>query len=207
MASTNLSVIARELFDIVVMVAFLAYIFKDIIKPRGQQAMVNFIDQGKLNKAKSSWLTSDLWFTVAVVAPCIVLHELAHKFVALGFGYDAVFYAFYHQQFTLILGILAILSVTYNWGFILIVPGFVQIFDGPPPGINALIAFAGPAIHAAFYGASVLAQRNNWWMHTAQHRDFWHMTRKLNGFLFIFNMLPLPGIDGFKVYTSLFQLL
>jgi Zn-dependent protease len=44
-------------------------------------------------------------------------------------------------------------------------------------------------------------------MHTPEHRDFWHMSRKLNGFLFIFNMLPLPGVDGFKVYTSLFQLL
>jgi len=197
----------REIFDIFVMVVFLAYIFKDIIRPRHSQAILKYVDQNiNVDNLTSKFKNDDIWFTIAVVAPCIVLHELAHKFTAIGFGYDAVFYAFYHQPFTLLLGIVAILSVTYNWGFILIVPGFVQILGGPPPTTNALIAFAGPLIHALFYGASILAQRRGWASTQRQH-DFLHMTRKLNGFLFIFNMLPLPGIDGFKVYTSLASLL
>lgn len=196
----------REILDIFIMVAFLAYIFKDIIKPRQQQSIIEYIDRGNVDKATSSWLSSDLWFTIAVVGPCIVLHELAHKFVAMAFGYDAVFYAFYHQPFTLIVGIIAILSITYNWGFLLIVPGFVQILGGPPPGTNALIAFAGPAIHGLFYLTSLVVERQGL-AGTPDQRDFWYMTRKLNGFLFIFNMLPLPGIDGFKVFTSLVQLL
>ena len=197
----------REIFDILVMVVFLAYIFKDIIRPRRAQDVLNYVDQGKLSSDLASALQrDDIWFTIAVVAPCIILHELAHKFTAIGFGYDAVFYAFYHEPFTLIIGLVAILSVTYNWGFLLIVPGFVQIMGGPPPGTNALIAFAGPLIHAVFYAGSILAQRQGW-ATTQRQADFLHMTRKLNGFLFIFNMLPIPGIDGFKVYTSLAQLI
>jgi len=32
----------------------------------------------------------------------------------------------------------------------------------------------------------------------------WLFTRRINGFLFILNMLPFPGFDGFKVYAGLF---
>lgn len=197
----------REAFDIVVMVAFLAYIFHDIIRPRRGQNIIHYVDKGLLGddlRNKAWW--DDLWFTIAVVAPCIILHELAHKFIAIGFGYNAVFYAFYHQTFTLILGVLAVLSKYFDWGFILIVPGFVQILGDTTAGASALIAAAGPAIHAAFWLAALAVLRLGW-ASTQRANEFWVMTKKLNGFLFLFNMLPFPGIDGFTVYTSIAQLL
>jgi len=30
-----------------------------------------------------------------------------------------------------------------------------------------------------------------------------YFTKYINGFLFIVNMLPIPGLDGFWVYTGL----
>ena len=82
----------------------------------------------------------DLWFAILISAPAVVLHEIAHKFVAMGFGYSASFDLFY---FGLGLGLLLRLI---NSPFLIIAPGYVTI---PPIVSNnelayRLIAFAGP---------------------------------------------------------------
>ncbi|HIH49009.1 TPA: hypothetical protein HA296_05395, partial [Candidatus Woesearchaeota archaeon] len=34
---------------------------------------------------------------------------------------------------------------------------------------------------------------------------FWLITQKVNLFLFIFNMLPIPPFDGFTVFSGLYH--
>ena len=196
----------REIIDILIMTGFLGYLFMDMIRPRRDVSVLSMVDKGlDLRGMKKSMWWKDFKYAAAVLGPAIILHELAHKFVAIGFGLDAQFYAFYASQTTLILGLIAVLAKLMGWGFFLIVPGFVRIFGGATPFESTLIAFAGPAIHALFYLGCILLTR--YVTLTPRQRDFVAVTQKVNGFLFIFNMLPIPGFDGSKILSGLLGML
>lgn len=193
-----------EIVDIFIMTAFLAYLFEDYVKPRSSADIVSMLDRGVTGNAlkkRKAW--EDLKFAALVIAPGVILHELAHKFVAIGFGHQATFQAFYQDPFTLMLGVIAILSKVLNWGFIFIVPGFVSISAGATALQTGIIAFAGPLIHALFWAGSKVALDTN----AVENRAFWAMTRRINGFLFVFNLLPIPGFDGHKVLLSMLSFL
>ncbi len=169
-----------EIVDALVMVIVVAYIFSDIIPSQGRRH--NSIS---LN-------------AVLAVAPGIILHEFAHKIVAIILGFKAVFSASY-----VFLMVGALLKFV-NAGFIFFVPGYVSINCAGGACITgietAMIAFSGPAINGILY----LWAR---WYETKIKNGNWLMlirvTKKLNGFLFIFNMLPVPLFDGWKVYAGL----
>jgi len=65
----------KELFDIIVMTVILGVIFQDVFrryrKPYEFYREVRFDWEG-------------LKFAMMITAPAIILHELAHKFVAMG---------------------------------------------------------------------------------------------------------------------------
>lgn len=186
-----------ELFDIVLMSLVLGFLFKDAFRPVPRK--IDVLDrylQPKLRKA------DDFWFAVAVIAPGVIIHELAHKFVAMGFGLQATFHAFYANSTTLFLGVIAIIAKLTGFGFIFLVPGYVQIALGGTPLQQAIIAFAGPAVHGLFYLGAWLVLRYKKGL-THRQVQFASLTKYINGFLFVLNMLPIPGIDGFHVYSSL----
>jgi Zn-dependent protease len=173
----------RELFDVLIMTLAVGYIFMDLFRRQ------------HFGFDKKAFL-----FACLVTAPALIAHELAHKFVALSYGLDATFHAAY---FWLALGI--ILKML-RFGFIFFVPAYVSIGNGAvAPSASALIAFAGPALNLVLFIASwaMLKQkrmkRNTW--------IFWQVTKQINLFLFIFNMLPIPFFDGLKVYQGLYQTL
>lgn len=169
-----------ELFDIVIMTLAVGFIFADMFRSYlGDRAF---------------------WFSCLVTAPALIAHELAHKFVALGFGLEATFHAAY---FWLILGIVLKLL---RFSFIFFVPGYVSIGAGimaVQPLPSALIAFAGPLLNLVLF---VVA-----WAMLKQRRLkkntflFLQVTKQINLFLFVFNMLPIPMFDGLKVYQGLFS--
>ncbi len=173
----------KELFDVLIMTLAVGYIFMDLF--RRQQF-------GFDKKA--------FMFACLVTAPALIAHELAHKFVALSFGLDATFHAAY---FWLALGI--ILKML-RFGFIFFVPAYVSIGNGAAaPGAFALIAFAGPALNLVLFliAWALLKQKR-------MKRSTWvflQVTKQINLFLFIFNMLPIPFFDGLKVYQGLYQVL
>ena len=190
-----------ELVDIVIMSLFLGWLFEDFLTPKTKT--VNDV----VNKyvGGSNWYNSDFWFSVSVVAPSIIFHELAHKFVGLGFGYDAVFHAFYHNQFTFILAGVAAAMKLMNSGFLILVPGFVLITGDPTAFQNFWISFAGPLVHLLFFlGAWVLEKNISV---GARKREYLYLTKKVNGLLFVFNMLPIAGFDGAQVFDSLFEMI
>jgi len=134
----------------------------------------------------------DFKFAALVAAPGIVLHELAHKFVAMGFGYSATFTIW---PIGLIIGIILKLIGS---PFILLAPGYVQIPMITDAVIYRLIAFAGPAVNLILWIVSIIVLKNVVNMSRKQVA-FWSLTKTINMILFFFNMIPFGPLDGAKV--------
>lgn len=177
-----------EIFDIVIMTLIVGYVFSGLFKrPVGE-------DYDPLKHFKARFDFRDIKFAILVTAPAIILHELGHKFVALGFGLEAQFQAAWFFLF------LALVLKFMNFGFIFIVPAFVAILGSATPLEFGLIAFAGPAVNLILWLGATFALKNNLFRKYTPALAF---TSKINMFLFIFNMLPIPGFDGSKVFTGL----
>ncbi len=190
----------HELFDIVLMTVILGFLFMDSFKPPARKN-TDVLDQFK-NKSAGWW--ERFLFSVALIAPTVILHELAHKFVAMSFGLQATFHAFYANSTTLMLGVFAIIAKLTGLGFVFLVPGFVSISGTASPLVYSVIAFAGPAVHGlAWLGTKLYLTYGRTKHLSARARLFAVIFMKINGFLFILNMLPIPGIDGFTVYKGL----
>ena len=143
---------------------------------------------------------SNLWneikFGIAIAAPAVILHELAHKFLALGYGFSATYVA---SWFGLGIGIFLKFLAP---GFIFFIPGYVSII-GMGTGLQfALVAIAGPLTNLALFLIFWYMEKYSI-MH--KYHFVWHTGKTINLWLFIFNMLPIPGIDGFKFYLNLWQ--
>ena len=186
-----------EVVDIVIMSLFLGFLFQDIIFPRGRS-----VDPTKMYATGFDW--KGFWYSTMLIAPSIILHELGHKFVAMSYGMQAVFHAFYAQTFTFWLGMFALLSKFFSFGFIFLVPGFVSITGTGTALEFALISFAGPAVHLVVWIGSLLVL-THYKKLTSKQKIFVTLLKQINMFLFIFNMLPIPGFDGFGVYSSLLR--
>ncbi len=195
----------KEIFDILLMTAVLGFLFKDSFKPAAR-ASVDVLDRYMKPVHKQKGRFSNFWFAVLVIGPGVILHELAHKFVAMGFGLQATFHAFYASSTTLFLGVIAIIAKLTGFGFVFLVPGFVSIIGNATPAQYAIIAFAGPAVHALFWLGAYLYPKLSKAKLSPRTAQIVHLTRYINGFLFILNMLPIPGIDGYAIYRSLLSL-
>ena len=170
----------REVIDILVMTLGVGFIFMDIFKvPR---------------VTKFDWHA--LMWACLVTGPAVILHELAHKFVAIAFGVEAVFHAAYPF---LLLGI--ILKLVRS-PIIFLIPGYVSLPALLPTIPLMLVAFAGPALNGLLYILAVYVMQTR----KLSRKAFvlWFATRRINGFWFILNLLPIPGLDGFKVFAALF---
>ena len=186
-----------EIIDLALMTIFVGYIFSDMIpiKREHYDPLVHYRKRFDFERLK---------FAVMATAPAIIVHELAHKFVALGFGLNAVFYAFYRSSFTLMLGVLTIISKLTGFGLMFFIPGFVSISGHGNHMQYALAAFAGPFVNLILWlGAWYLLKIKR---HKSKHYLLLSLTQRINMFLFIFNMLPIPGFDGYKVFIELIRI-
>lgn len=185
-----------EIIDLMLMTLFVGYVFSDIIPIRRES-------YDPLVHYKRRFDFEGLKFAIMATAPAIIVHELAHKFVAIGFGLNAVFMAFYRNSFTLLLGFLTIISKLTGFGFMFFVPGFVEIGGAGTNLQFTLTAFAGPFVNLILWiGAWYLLKNRKY---RKKHHLLLLLTSRINMFLFIFNMLPIPGFDGYKVFTGLIR--
>ncbi len=193
----------RELIDVLVMSFALGFIFKDAFLPARKMVVSDNYDPLEYyrNPRKINIRTGFI-FAMIVTVPAIVLHELGHKMLALSFGMSAEFNAAY---FWLMLGIIMKLM---NFGFIFFVPAYVSIGGLGTSFQMSAIAFAGPAVNLLLFLVPFLLLKS-----TAFRKKYktyipiLAITARINIFLFIFNMLPIPGFDGSKVFTGLVQAL
>jgi Zn-dependent protease len=179
-----------EIIGLIVITLYIGYIFTGIVRLR-PKTVYDIMNPRKLD-------LRDFKFAILVSAPAVVLHELAHKFVAMLFGYSATFQAFYSSTFTLILAGISIVLKAVGSPFILIVPGFVQIASVTDPIVYRLIAFAGPFLNLLLWLTATLMLK---YIQNLKRNQmvFLAITKQINMWLFIFNMLPLFPLDGSKV--------
>jgi len=177
-----------EIINLIVITFVLGYIFSGFL-PRQRNVL----------EARGWFDWEDLKFAAIVAAPAVILHELGHKFVAIAFGLAATFYVFW-----LGLGLGVILKLVGS-PFLFLAPAYVAI----PPGATALqsflIAFAGPGMNLLLWGLSALMLK---YRTHASHKEMlgWAVSKKLNLFLFWFNLIPLPPLDGYAVLNGLLAL-
>lgn len=132
----------------------------------------------------------------ALVGVSFVGHELAHRTIARKFGATAVY------QMWPIGVILAVLVSLL--GFIIAAPGAVVISEskarwrGTAMGIgrteSGIISLSGPAFNLALASLSMF-------LLTFTGLAWFSFAARINIFLALFNLLPIPPLDGSKVLT------
>jgi Zn-dependent protease len=179
-----------ELLDIVIMTFAIGFIFSRYYRKEPvEEDPIKFY-------ATQNTIFHQIMYGAMIAAPAVVLHELAHKFVAMSFGATAILHAPYFMY------ALAILMVIMNFPFFFLVGGYVT-HTALPPLPSAFVAIAGPLmniflwlIFKALFTYKIVPKK--YWKELV-------MMSKLNLFLGIFNMLPIPGFDGFNFYISIFN--
>lgn len=173
----------RELRDIAISMVVLAAAFMILYR---DDAIMSYL----------SYHLGDTLSWVALFCVCFVLvflsfllHELGHKFAAQGFGMWSEFRMFP-------MGLLLTL-VSSAFGFLFAAPGAVVIQGRATKEENGKIGIAGPVVNIVLaavgiagclltnYSAAVL---------------FFSMFAYLNAFLAVFNLLPIPPLDGSKIW-------
>jgi Zn-dependent protease len=185
----------QELIDMVIMVLGVGFIFSNLIRVPTRREKT--YDPLKEIESGGSSRMHDFWTAVMISAPGVVFHEVAHKMAGILLGLNAVFHA--HYAF-LLLG--ALLSVM-KFPFIFFVPGYVTISGYAQPLYYAIVALAGPLLNLSLWLGSWGALKAH--LVPRKYLGVVAITAQINMFLFIFNMLPIPGFDGFSVYSNLYK--
>jgi len=176
-----------EIFYLLIVTVVIGYIFTGMIPSQAKfRTVYDMVRPKRFNY-------QDLKFASLVAAPGIIVHELAHKFVALGFGIPATF-----QIWPFGLGLAIFLKLIAS-PLLIIAPGYVSI-----PGVVSafqlrLIAFVGPLTNLVLWLVSA------WILKVAKNLSpkqtlALALTKRINMILFIFNMIPIPPLDGSKVF-------
>ncbi|HMP73118.1 MAG TPA: site-2 protease family protein [Kiritimatiellia bacterium] len=141
------------------------------------------------------------WVTVIVFSICV--HEYAHAITALRLGDDTAARAGHLTLNPLVqmgpVSLVVLLLVGIAWGSVPIRP---EALRGRRDG--AWVAFAGPLSNLALAAISVLlATALASWAPTAEAAiGVLLLAARANMVLFLFNMLPIPMLDGWKVYAA-----
>jgi Zn-dependent protease len=185
-----------EVIGLIVVAFYISYIFSGFIKkPR------NIYDEDYSYKNQ---LWEDMKFSAMIVVPAVILHEMAHKFIAMFLGFESAFYGFYYSSWTMTLAIISIFLRIFHAPFIILVPGFVGIPPNVDPLSTGIIAFAGPLTNLIMFFIADYIIKNK--QLNRNQLILATLTKKINIFLFIFNMIPIAPFDGGKVLTALFSL-
>jgi Zn-dependent protease len=185
-----------EIFDVILMTFVIGFVFMKTFRP--VKKTEDILDKYLKKAMRFDWHA--LWFAAMVTAPAIILHELGHKLTALSFGLSAEFHAAYFWL------ALAIVLRLVNFPFIFFVPAYTSISGNATIAQQVWTAFAGPGVNLVlFLTAYIVLKSHKNISITAAH--FWTLTRDINLFLFIFNMIPIPGFDGFTVFSGLWKIL
>ncbi len=176
-----------EIFNIIITTLVIGYIFSAYIPLE-----LSFFKKGKYQQLKFAMLLS---------APAIILHELGHKFASVAFGIPAYFEIWW-------VGIVIALFLRFVGSpFMIIAPGYVGIQGSTSDVSMMIIAFAGPLINILLYFLSGYLLKTSWIrVRKRKYIPLLMMSQKLNLWLFIFNMIPIPPLDGSKVIGGLISM-
>ncbi|MBW2976625.1 M50 family metallopeptidase [Candidatus Woesearchaeota archaeon] len=177
-----------EIADVIVMTAAIGYIFSRFFRREPTEGY------DPLTYYRKNALVEDIKYGAMIAAPAVVLHELAHKFVAMGFGASATLHAPYFWYFVVIM------LTLLRFPIIFFVGGYVS-HTALPPLESSIVAFAGPLTNLFLWVACMALIKYK--LVKRKHYATVGMMAKLNLFFFAFNMIPLGGFDGYQVVSGL----
>lgn len=161
----------------------------------------------ELRDLLASWLSISIAFAIAsepsnpigllpiyllVVGTAFILHELAHKYSAIRLGYHAEY-----RLWTAGLALAVLLAFTM--GIVFAAPGAVYVLGYPSRRDDGIISVAGPLANflvATFALLAIFLLHPSYFLLGVLLAIF-----KVNTFIGLFNMLPIPPLDGSKVLT------
>jgi len=181
-----------EVVYILILTFAAGYIFSGIFKQPVQEP------EDYINQAKSNQFIENMKFSAIIAAPAIILHEFAHKFTALALGLQASFHIW---STGLLIGVIL---RALNFGFIFLAPGYVSIL-GATPLQSGITAFAGPLINLLLFVGVTIYLKTSPKISRKAHLILLY-TKKINLWLFLFNMIPIPPLDGSKVLSGIISL-
>jgi Zn-dependent protease len=141
-------------------------------------------------------LSFDFSLVIAIIFSAVtagigfVLHEIAHKYMALRYHLHAEFFA---NKLMLVIAL-----ATSLFGLIIAAPGAVAIIGHTTKDRFGKIALAGPLMNlgiALLFLIGLLAFQTNPLAEVLRYG--FH----INAFLALFNLLPVYGFDGFPVFV------
>ncbi len=136
-------------------------------------------------------LTNTLWWILVsfiLVMLSFILHEFGHKFTAQRFGAWSEF-----RMYPLGLALCVVVSF---FGFLFAAPGAVYIRGYITDKMNGQISFAGPAVNIVI---SAVALTLSFFIGNNLSGGIFFLLGYMNAFLALFNLLPIPPLDGSKV--------
>lgn len=180
-----------ELVRLAIMTSAIGYIFMDYIKSP------TTVTSPFATKKSFNW--EDFRFAALVTAPGIILHEMGHKFVGMAMGIQTEFFTSYFGLF---------IGIFLKWigsPFIIFAPGFVSLTVTVTALQSFVTAFAGPLMNLLLFLVAylILNRKKNL---TRNQAIALYLTKQINLFLFLFNLIPLPPFDGYHVFSNLFKL-
>lgn len=186
---------AQEITDMIASTLILGYVFKDMVVQNLKRTPEDWIKGVK----KSGWKREieETLYSSLILAPALILHEMGHKYTAIFFGANATYHAAYFWLF------IALLLKFARSPFIFFVPAYIGIIGQLTPLQSAIVAFDGPFMNFLLYLITILILKLKPKKYTKELRFF----AQINLFLFIFNLIPIPGFDGFKVLMGILQAL
>ena len=177
-----------EVIHLIVASLVVGYIFSGVIKIPNKDVLTSL--------KRFNW--EEFKIAVLAAAPGVIFHELGHKFVALAFGFKAVFEIWPTGM------IIGIAMKVLNAPLMLIAPGYVSISGTSNPYLFSLTAFAGPFINLLFWIIPMLILDYSKKKYSEKTMMILLMTKEINKWMFLFNMIPIPPLDGSKVLYPLF---
>lgn len=170
-------------------------------------AIINIAPYGFLNNVSPVVpLDAVKFFGIALVTVGIafILHEMAHKFTAIHFGYWA---EFKKDDFMLLAALLMSILV----GFVFAAPGATVVYTNGPDGRaltrkeNGIISAAGPAINLLLcipFAALILLAGGVSAINSHNLLALVGLAGiQINAMIATFNMLPISILDGNKVIS------
>jgi Zn-dependent protease len=125
-----------------------------------------------------------------LVIMSFLFHEFGHKFMAQKYGL--------WSEFRMWPVGLVLTLVTSLIGFLFASPGAVMIAGNMDKKMNGMVSIAGPAVNMVLCAIGIIG-----WLATngTDLVIFFYMLTSLNAWLAIFNLIPVPPLDGSKIIS------
>ena len=140
---------------------------------------------------------------IAIIIISITLHELAHGFAAIGQGDNTPQKAGHITLNPVVhMGVLSIIFLCLagiSWGQMPVNPDKFRngrisdiIVSAAGPLTNLALGILFASLLVMFYNSGLVS------------KEFLYLAARVNFTLFLLNILPIPPLDGFHIYSSIF---